>query len=181
MCEGTKTEPLYFESLRTAWRLGGTQVVIESPGSAPITIVDAAIVEAARAKAQKTPYDRVYCVFDRDGHESFDRAINKAQASKLDVVASVVSFEFWLLLHFAYTSKSFGKGDQVVRALRGHINDYQKGRFAETLLDRVETALENARKLRKHHETAGNDHYTEPWTDVDLLVVHLKSLAEASA
>ena len=71
VCEG-ETEQEYFEAARIHYHLTTAQVVIadNSKGSAPISVVECAEERAA----EQGGYDTIFCVFDRDGHESFDRA-----------------------------------------------------------------------------------------------------------
>ncbi|MHB1527928.1 MAG: RloB family protein [Acidiferrobacteraceae bacterium] len=77
VCEG-ETEQTYFEAARTQYRLTRTEVVIadNTVESAPISVVDC----AERRSKEPGGYDQIYCVFDRDGHESFDRARARIRA-----------------------------------------------------------------------------------------------------
>jgi hypothetical protein len=45
-------------------------VADNTKGAAPISVVECAEERAA----EQGGYDTIFCVFDRDGHESFDRA-----------------------------------------------------------------------------------------------------------
>jgi hypothetical protein len=74
-------------------------------------------------------YDKVFCVFDRDKHTTFDAALHRtkdlnAEGKPFEAITSTPCFEFWLILHFGYTDQPFhttGKksvGDQVVSALK---------------------------------------------------------------
>lgn len=67
VCEGAKTEPLYFSKLRDALRLSHVNVRIcgKECGSSPLSIVDYALSEFER----EGEYDRIFCVFDKDRHE----------------------------------------------------------------------------------------------------------------
>ena len=71
VCEG-ETEQEYFEAARIKYGLTTAEIVLaeNTKGAAPISVV-----ACAEAKcAERGGYDRIFCVFDRNGHESFDRA-----------------------------------------------------------------------------------------------------------
>ena len=125
VCEGDKTEPKYFESLRAEFKLG-TVIVVEGGewGSAPISVVDYALSRDERvSRRRKTrqkgqtsepPFGEVWCVFDVDQHESFHRAVDKARANGLELVVSNPAFEYWYLLHFKETDRPFADASEVI-------------------------------------------------------------------
>jgi len=133
VCEGTKTEPHYFEAFRCAYREQLKAIVIRSGGSAPISIFEAADrlywEDLSSVDGDKSlAFDVVYCVFDRDIHPSFDLAMAKIDSSKeklpIHAIVSYPCFEFWLILHFGFTRKPFAKtskksiGDVVKKKLQ---------------------------------------------------------------
>lgn len=138
VCEGEKTEPYYLESLRNSLRLSNANIRIcgKECGSAPISVVKFAMEEF---RANKGVYNKVYCVFDKDKHDSYDEAKAKIAATKLSngatlhAVISIPCFEVWILLHFIYTTRSFTAAGHdsncalVLRELKKHIIDYEKG------------------------------------------------------
>ena len=135
VCEGAKTEPNYFTELKKALRLSNANVRICGRGSDPLSVVDFAI-ETFRREPE---FDRVYCVFDRDRHTTYPAALDKVRqtrlgkGSKIFAIPSVPCFEFWLLLHFTYTTRLFDApaGDsicfRVVEELKKYLPAYQKG------------------------------------------------------
>ena len=161
VCEGAKTEPHYFEEIRLRSRTGVADIQIcgKECGSAPISVVDYA--EQRWLEAGKD-FDQIFCVFDRDRHESFDQAVDRIQALNkhgFRAIYSHPSFEYWLLLHFGYTRKSFvaqGKrsaGDVLEKELSNHFVEafgvpYQKGmKTVFTMLqDRLASADKAARQ-----------------------------------
>jgi hypothetical protein len=184
VCEGEKTEPQYFCALRDALRLSRANIRVcgKECGSAPISVVDYAIAEC-----EKDPYDRVFCVFDRDGHANFRKAIQKAAAQQyaggaaMEAITSVPCFEFWFLLHYKDTARPYtvsGKKsacDNVIRDLKKHVPEYAKGKenvFALTF-PRVGTAIKRARLLEKRQSKAGSEN---PSTKAHHLVEYLRSL-----
>ena len=136
VCEGTKTEPHYFEALKAAYRdqLKGVDI-LPSRGSAPMSIAEYAeklygMDLAAVGGDKSLAFDAVYCVFDRDSHDTFDAAMVRIAALKagkaklpIHAIASYPCFEFWLILHFVFTRSPFAKtskksvGDMVKKKL----------------------------------------------------------------
>jgi len=182
VCEGAKTEPQYFEGLREKWRLQSAQVEVhgEDCGSDPLSVVSHAVdLKDARRRAKRDgppPYDQVWCVIDHDQHPKLPDAIQKAKAHKTELALSVPCFEFWYLLHFAYTTKPYQDFNEIRKELESYLPDRQY-RKTESLVDILEpslpTALQHAERLRKHIEKTASE---RPKTDVDLLVRKLQSL-----
>jgi hypothetical protein len=134
VCEGAKTEPLYFLSICKKYRLSSANIrVIHSSGTDPMSIVD-----FAEAELSKGEYARAFCVFDRDEHSSYQNAVARIENSvkgKSRILIGITSwpcFEFWLLLHFLYVSAPIQKSgtesscDKVLRQLRQYIPWYAK-------------------------------------------------------
>lgn len=185
LCEGEKTEPEYFKGLRMACELNPANVVIvPAEGNDPVSIVKEAI---ARCRSSPGEFDRVFCVFDRDGHTNYQEALDLTTNSPLGrrgilrAITSVPCFEIWVLLHFAYSSAPFMASggrpacDNVVAAIRNHLPEYQKaftGVF-EGLWSLVHTAVTNGERLALHNRQTGSDN---PATRVHELVTYLLSL-----
>lgn len=98
VCEGTKTEPNYFEAFRTFNR--GTTIYdieVKGLGSNTISVVDKAI-----ELKDKREYDRVWAVFDKDSFpdNKFNNAIIKAKDNGICCAWSNEAFELWYLYHF---------------------------------------------------------------------------------
>lgn len=184
VCEGEKTEPQYFQALIDDLQLNTANIKIlkNTAGSAPRTIVDFALKEYRKERE----IDRVYCVFDKDCHTSYTEAldiIHRARMAKghtIIATTSVPCFEFWLLLHFVYTTKSFDTGtgsicDRVIAELRKQLPTYAKGdsNIFSATKDRVNKAIANAKKITAHCKSAGTD---MPSTSVHELVEYLQAL-----
>ncbi len=125
--------------------------------------------------------DEIWCVLDHDGREEevrkflvwYERARKRRGGPKIEAVISDPCFEYWLLLHFEYTTRPFdrvGGCEQASRRLRRHVNDYRKGdrRFFDSLCDLRDTAIQNAEKAAK----AG----PSPGTDIGRLIKRLQDL-----
>jgi len=175
VCEGEKTEPQYFEGLRTEWQLRSSDVEIvgRDCGAAPISVVDYAI-RVREERKDRRPYDEVWCVFDCDKHQSLKRALDKAEANGLRVALSVPCFEFWFVLHYHYTARPFSDCRAVIRDLKRYIKGYGKGTVPpDLLLSKLNPALKNAERLRKDSEVTGR---RNPGTNVDKVVRKLMSM-----
>lgn len=168
VCEGDKTEPNYFHALRQKFRLSNLSVRIIPGKGAPITIVNCAIQEKKNQDA-----DEVWCVFDTENpneNPTLVDAITKAKKAKINLAISNPSFEYWYFIHFDPTSRPFANGQEMKRALRIHIPDYEENANVFPILDaRTPEAIKNAETLR------GNSHESwdilpNPSTGVDKLV-----------
>lgn len=175
ICEG-ESERVYFDALRNHLRLSNTEVSFPCPqGSAPINVVKCAEQKAK----ERGGYESIWCVFDRDEHESFDRARVKLQKYKshwhLREAVSIPCFEYWLLLHFEFTDAPFSDCDAVVHRLGLHLPGYTKAdlRLMRPLLDRLEQAMQCAQRLESQRATIGDN----PYTSVHHLVRHLQGIA----
>ena len=83
VCEGEKTEPLYFRALRRHLRLSSVEVTIEGKEcySAPIHVVNHAI----KRGRGRDDFDKVWCVMDIENpahNTSLHEAIDKAERTK---------------------------------------------------------------------------------------------------
>ena len=181
VCEGSKTEILYFEEIKRRYRLSAANVTIANKGSAPVSVVKSAnkLQDIERKLGEK--YDDVFCVFDRDEHQTFDAACDEAKRKKINVARSWPCFEFWLLLHFGYSRKPYARtgtrspADECIRDLKDHLPDYekaQKGLFRQ-LEDRLEAGKINAeRTIVDRRET----NEPNPSTEIHYLVDYMQNL-----
>jgi len=77
ICEGKKTEPIYFRGLKDHFRLNGVNIEITGEGVNPRKIVKRAKDFHYREKKSGDSYDKVYCVFDKDRHTDYQEALNQ--------------------------------------------------------------------------------------------------------
>jgi len=186
VCEGEKTEPNYFKELRAYYRLNNVNVEIdgEQCGSSPLNVVNYAIDKYNKSKKA---YDKIFCVFDKDTHPTYNEAKDKIKRARLnrghtiEAIDSVPCFEFWLLLHFLYSTRPFSAAgkrsicDSVIRSLNSHMPGYEKGakKIAEKIMPDLNKAISNSKKLETYHQTSGTDN---PSTKIHVLVEYLKDL-----
>lgn len=192
--EGSKTEPNYFREIRAAYRLHTANVEVQPSelGTAPIQVVQHAkdlFEHGDRHKnIQRRAFEQVYAVFDRDDHESYFNALEMAKAldGKLKndakqlvsfkAIASVPSFELWLLLHYEDIQHPLHR-DEVMQRLKQHIHGYEKGAggvFSVTR-ERIGIATQRA-ELLANKFTAYDD--PEPYTAIVGLVKLLTTLRQ---
>lgn len=142
--EGSKTEPNYFAEIRSYYRLHSTNVKVapSALGTQPIQVVQYAqqlFEKGDRARQiQPRAFEQVYAVFDRDEHLTYHDALtlagsldqklrnNAKQPLTFKAVASVPSFELWLLLHFEDIWAPIHR-NEVLSRLKQHIPQYEKG------------------------------------------------------
>lgn len=138
LCEDSKASIAYLTDAARHFR-ASPHIRVEHCGRTdPMGIVEEAIVQRGR-------YDELFCVIDRNGHQSFDAARALAHDKVgLAVIPSDPCFEYWLLLHFDYTRAPFtavgskSSCDRLTDALRQQagMNAYDKGNV-QGLFDRM--------------------------------------------
>ena len=190
--EGSKTEPNYFNEIRAAYRLhtANVQVRASQLGTAPIQVVQYARqlfeVGDRHKNIQPRAFEQVYAVFDRDDHDSYFNALRLAESldGKLKndlkslvvfkAIASVPSFELWLLLHFDNILAPIHR-DEVMRRLMRYLPAYEKGndRAFETTREHLELATQRADALASRFTA---DSAPEPYTAIAELVKRLTTL-----
>jgi hypothetical protein len=188
VCEDSKSSPSYFNKVKEHFRLNTANIIIApSRGSAPINVVEHAI-----EMAKKTPdIDHVFCVFDRDTHESYERAVSKLNGIKprrsdkskptYKLIASVPCYEIWLLLHFCYTTKPYSASgsksaaDNVITDLLKCFPLYKKNNaeWFNEVIGKLSVAIENAKRLHQHKISTKSEN---PSTDIYELVEFLLQL-----
>lgn len=191
--EGRKTEPLYFGDICAYYRLPSTNVVVRPGefGTSPLQVVEYAEELLRKGDAHRgirpLSFDKVYAVFDRDDHESYGEALDRVEALdkvyrnddrklvEFHAIASVPSFELWLLLHFDDVAAPLHR-DQVMERLKVRIPGYAKGVggvFARTR-DRLADATQRVARLKLRGFNARTA--PEPFTAVAELVDLLTTL-----
>ncbi len=193
ICEGSKTEPNYFNEIRKEFNLSSTSIKIlpSDYGTSPKQIVqyayDLFVKGDLRRGIKKAIFDKIFVVFDRDQHESYEEALRLSQQYnslelrndekaiiEFNAIVSVPCFEIWLLLHFILINNQLDR-DLVLKKLLKHFPQYTKAgtnSFFQTK-DRLTTAMLNSSKLKR---TFSRDNGLDPYTDVGELVQLLMNL-----
>jgi hypothetical protein len=165
VCEGERTEPLYFENFRVS-----KSVRVIGTGFNTVSLIQRAI-EIRNESEDK--FDQVWCVFDKDSFsdENFNRAINLAAANAIKVAYSNEAFELWYLLHFRYSDSALSRNlyAEMLSKFLGFSYKKQFPGMHEVLDSRQADAIRNATQLLTSynpHNPAKNN----PCTTVHILV-----------
>jgi hypothetical protein len=192
VCEGTNTEPLYFEAIREqpdvkekyeikVYPKKKDQTKASTKGGEPIKTDPVNLVKEAKKEIKN--YDEVWAVFDKDGYTKHEKAFDDADKHGIKLAFSSIAFEHSILLHYEQNRTAFPKSQNVIDYLEqaGYYTGYSKK--ADTyiyprLQNLTQTAIENAAWLRREMENnlAACDkkiYEVNPYTTVDELVMKL--------
>ena len=106
--EGSKTEPAYFEALRSACRSALIEIEPHPGVGVPYTIAQRAAERAEqlgrgrRRRRRNDSFeakDQVWAVFDRDEHPKYPEAVELCRNRGIRIARSDPCFELWLILH----------------------------------------------------------------------------------
>ena len=168
VCEGTRTEPRYFNGLKAALgEVDGQKVEVKVIGSGMHTTD---LLELAQEWCRKSAdtFDHVWIVYDKDYFpaDEFDLVEKKCRTvqgpSTFHALWSNPCFEIWLLLHFGYTTAEMNPAE-CSRALNDAFERNLGCEYAKSLEGvfgvlgvRRADAIENADRLGEHHLSIGN-------------------------
>lgn len=187
VCEGSKTEPLYLRELIDELKLNSANVEVDgSCGSSPVNIVKYAKKRYSQEKKKGDPFDRVFCAFDKDTHAHYDQPLNEIANSKpkkvFQAINSVPCFEYWLLLHFKFTTKQWTSTgskspcESLIKDLKQYLPDYSKGDsglYEKLRGKKTNLAIENSKRALLQAQNGKTDH---PTTKMHELVEYLQKL-----
>lgn len=184
--EGEKTEPNYFQGAKDYYALNSANVEICGDcGSDPVSIIKYARQRYREERDAGDAFDKVFCAFDRDAHPNYSQAMNEIGGATpkhtFVAVNSVPCFEYWLLLHFNYTTHPYtaqhnnSACNQVLAELSVYMPGYAKGQkdvFAR-LADQLDCAIKNASRALQAAQANSTDN---PSTRVHELVAFLQNI-----
>jgi len=165
LCEGTKTEPNYFNSFICEYRLSNVHICGTGWNTDRIT---------KEAIKQRNNYSQVWCVFDRDSFKphNFNRAFQMVKKyQNIHIAYSNEAFELWYLLHFEPCNSAISR-KQYIKKLDELLNEKYKKNSTTMYLklkDKQQTAIKNAKKLLKTYKEE-NPEKNNPSTNVYELV-----------
>ena len=201
VCEGTKTEPFYYDDVKKVERLPSANIFVTGDcGSDPLSVVRHGIHLYEKSFAEKNPstlYDIVFCVIDRDAHQTFNAALDcalqynrKKNKAIILPIKSYPSFEIWYLFHFLYTRQVFVKtptksaGQRCKEALniewkkvfkedyeKSHSDIYKKLKSKNLVVDGIKNATLALADAKKTNEM-------NPSTEAHLLLEFLLSIID---
>lgn len=186
-CEGARTEPNYFLSIKSKLPKNVVELDIDPAGGKnTISLVTHAIQTLpAYQKKNPTINFEVWIVFDKDSfpNSNFDNAINMASANQFKCAYSNEAFELWYLLHFEYYNTGISR-KQYGKLLTKHLKvKYEKNDagiyklLQENENSSQEAAIERAKKLEKNH-LGSTPSSSNPVTTVYKLVEELNKFIE---
>ena len=197
-CEGEKTEPLYIKGYINYFHSEARNIILveNTPKNTPTQLVDVAI----ESQKQGSSKDVIWVVFDRESelkysHDLHARVRKKARDNGIEIGFSNVCFEFWILLHFGYSSGSYSSCDDLIKRSslvknlqKLGIKEYSKG--LPILFDKVRhlipVAIRNAECLKDQVlETSENGksapHYLNPYVDVHEMFQDMKNFIDGKS
>lgn len=148
------------------------------------------LVDYLKAKDMGANYgDKVYLILDTDVNENkqeqIDRAKEICDKNNIELITSTPSFEFWYILHFGFTTKSYSSSKQIKSELRKKIPGYsEKMNVYPLICEDTEKAIEYAKKIERFH--MDNNHAIDsdkanPHTGAYKVVEELKRRNEKSS
>lgn len=156
LCEDKKSSLLYFKSFKADEEfkryLSAVSVEVYHPDNySPFALVNDAIKRREKEIEEKNPYDEIWVVFDKDKHTNIPKAYALAQRENINIAISIICFEFWVLLHYANTTKPFNKCDDLIRYIKkNHFPKYEKcANCFDELRDKIDDAVKHAKKIEK--------------------------------
>lgn len=178
LCEGADkhSEYAYLEALIKDTPIKGDKVQIELVSTKYNTGRE--LVEEAAKKIDRKfkGIDEAWVVYDQDGYTLHQETFRIAKEKNVRIAFTATAFEFWILLHYEYTTKHFPKSEDIIRELKDkNFIDYAKNSkniYALTK-EKLSLAKQNARKIRTEVEKYdGNKKIYErnPYTNLDLLI-----------
>ena len=184
VCEGKRTEPLYFRSLVKELRLATVDVSVTvegGKGGDPRLVVERARSKRNEARSSERPFDNVWCVFDAENPNSnlhFNSAVTDARQEEFDLAISNPAFEFWYLLHFQDTDRPFENASVCIEVLKKEgIPDYDKGCCVLPILyEHTDTAIQRATRILENSPDQDTE-FPNPSTRVFRLVEILKDMS----
>lgn len=172
VCEGERTEPLYFEAFKPA------NIIVRGTGFNTDSLVKKAI---SLRDDDALGFDQVWCVFDKDSFPSsnFNKAFELARMNNIRIAHSNEAFELWYILHFNYldtgiTREQYNeKLNKELSKITGCKYTKNDSRMYDNLLQRQPLAIKRAKKLMEKYEPNHDPNGDKPSTTVHLLVEEL--------
>lgn len=184
LSEGEATEPEYFAYIRERFGIPKERVRIEKANCTHAKgIIDEAVDRKRKnlrdaKRGKDVLIEHWWTVVDTECKPlDLQDAIQKAQANDINLVISDPSIEYWLLLHFRFTTAPYDTPKQIVNELKRYLPTYdEKNKHPDMslLYPKLANAMQNARRVRENHTKIGEG---QPRTDCDLLVESLAAQA----
>jgi hypothetical protein len=194
VCEGEKTEPNYFESLKKDLPKGVLtfyRIDIEGTGRNTLSLVEESKKMKERLENETSLFiDKIWVVFDRDSFEpdNFNEAINLCKNSSPEIGCAWTNeaFELWYLLHFHFYNTAMNR-EMYQKLIEGNLKpkigkNYQYQKNSTEMYDclkvngNLELAIKFATKLEAEFEGKFDYANHNPCTKIHHLVAELFGL-----
>jgi hypothetical protein len=155
---GGQTERIYFDEFTKVFRpsLGNVSVITAIEPESPMRIVNYAIKARQR---KKDNYNTVWCIFDKDTFDEFDKAIDYVKKNNVRVAFSNQAFEVWFINHFRLLESAMHRNKYKKELSKWLSFTYDKGKdsilkVCKVLLaeEKVKTAIYNSRIGYERHQ-----------------------------
>jgi hypothetical protein len=150
VCEGSQSEPRYFEGFRRRYSLIEIKTVASQHKDA-YSLVQHAKSNIGLGEYYPDRGDQIWCVFDRDNNTSdnLTRAKQLAERRGYYIAFSNPCFEYWYLLHFTEHRGYLADCDAVVQKLQPkYIPNYKKsGDYFNMLRPMLPDAISRAENI----------------------------------
>jgi hypothetical protein len=187
VCEGTCTEPDYFQALVKDRYSEVRDEEILGEGRSTCALVKRTLqIKEELEKKRQLLFDRIWVVFDKDDFNDFNEAIELSETYSFNCAWTNEAFELWYFLHFQYLDAGISRHDYIVKLqneIRKHPGyeeyEYKKNDiYVYKMLNTIgneDFAKKCAASLRSFFEGDHNYKEHKPCTTVDLLVSELEA------
>ena len=156
-CEGNnKTEEVYFKNFNSR-----KCIIRFSTGNStdPVGIVNDLLKFIDNDIGRETN-DKYYVVLDTDVNQDkqnkIDEAKRIASENGVEFITSTPTFEFWYILHFGFTTKTYNSSEEVQADVKSKISGYIKSMNTYPIIkEHTKLAIKNAKNVEKHHLELG--------------------------
>lgn len=186
VCEGIRTEPIYFEFLKKLLPKHLLDTIeVSGEGDNTLNVVREAIRKRdERAESPNLPpYDEVWAVFDKDDFpkDRYDNAVQLAKDNGIEPGESNQSFELWYVLHFQLLESALHRTDyfKILSDLLGFKYEKNNEEVVKALFSKgnVKQAIKWANRLDEIHTgktPSESCPFTRVYKLVDNLLVYFK-------
>ena len=182
LCEG-KSEYLYLNAFKNEHNPIQNRILVQIRDVEENTGYELAKKVGELREKEGLPKDDIaWIVYDKDGYTEHAKTFNYADTHNINIAFSAISFEIWILLHFAYSTKSYAKSEEIIKVLKNSFNhDYSKTdpNIYRKTKDKLQTAIENSKKLRNHHKASSQSNTKiynhNPYTNLDELITQIQN------
>lgn len=156
-CEGNnKTEEVYFKNFNSRKCI----IRFSTRNSTdPVGIVNDLLKFIDNDIGRETN-DKYYVVLDTDVNQDkqnkIDEAKRIASENGVEFITSTPTFEFWYILHFGFTTKTYNSSEEVQADVKSKISGYIKSMNTYPIIkEHTKLAIKNAKNVEKHHLELG--------------------------